>query len=395
MRAMNLANALMQAGHDVLLWSSAFYHQEKRHRTRVVESICVSDRLTVRLIPSRGYTRNIGPGRLVDHAQLGLNLGRELRGWRGALPDVAFVGFPPIETAAVMSRWLKRQGIPVMIDAKDQWPTIFVEPLPAVLRPVARLLLIPYFHFARRAMRDSDAFCAMSSEFVDWMCEISGRLRRSDDHVAPLSAPRPHVDEPVRSAAMQWWRSQGVEPATRRRVAFVGSLSSAFDFTAVRDLASACQSRGVDCQFVVCGDGDEAAAVRTMCGPLSNVVLPGWIDYPKIAALMEISSATVAPYINNDAFMRSIPNKIIDSMAAGLPVITTLAGTTGRLLRENSAGCSSLDIAALAGYLERLLDDPAYWSEAAANSRTIHEQRFSSAKVYGELAAALEKLSIR
>jgi hypothetical protein len=28
MRAMNLSNALVQSGHRVVLWSSAFYHQE-------------------------------------------------------------------------------------------------------------------------------------------------------------------------------------------------------------------------------------------------------------------------------------------------------------------------------------------------------------------------------
>ena len=34
MRAMNLANALVAAGHKVVLWSSSFYHQEKRHRVQ-------------------------------------------------------------------------------------------------------------------------------------------------------------------------------------------------------------------------------------------------------------------------------------------------------------------------------------------------------------------------
>ena len=200
-------------------------------------------------------------------------------------PDVAFVGFPPIETAAVMTRWLKRRGVPIMIDAKDQWPTIFVEPLPAWLRPAGRLLLGPYFYYARRAMRDANAYCAMSSEFVDWMCELSGRSVRPIDHVAPLSGPRPIVDAVARAEAVSWWKARGVDSSTRRRVAFVGSLSQAFDFSVVRDLAVACQSRGIDCQFVVCGDGVQAGTLREMSRDMSNLVLPGWIDHPKIATL--------------------------------------------------------------------------------------------------------------
>ena len=32
MRCMNLANELSKRGHQVVIWSSDFYHQEKRHR---------------------------------------------------------------------------------------------------------------------------------------------------------------------------------------------------------------------------------------------------------------------------------------------------------------------------------------------------------------------------
>ena len=32
MRAMNLSNKLVARGHDVILWSSAFSHQKKKHR---------------------------------------------------------------------------------------------------------------------------------------------------------------------------------------------------------------------------------------------------------------------------------------------------------------------------------------------------------------------------
>lgn len=74
MRAMNVASALVNRGHNVVLWSSSFYHQEKRHRSRHYEKIQLSEELEVRLIPSCGYDRNIGPGRLLDHAQLALNL---------------------------------------------------------------------------------------------------------------------------------------------------------------------------------------------------------------------------------------------------------------------------------------------------------------------------------
>ena len=42
MRAMNLANKLIDRGHKVTLWSSAFFHQSKTHRATKYEDIIIS-----------------------------------------------------------------------------------------------------------------------------------------------------------------------------------------------------------------------------------------------------------------------------------------------------------------------------------------------------------------
>ena len=45
MRAMNLADSLIKAGHSVTLWSSDFFHQEKRSRTGGYKEIKVVTQL--------------------------------------------------------------------------------------------------------------------------------------------------------------------------------------------------------------------------------------------------------------------------------------------------------------------------------------------------------------
>ena len=189
MRAMNLADSLRSRGYSVRLWSSSFYHQEKRHRADGFESIDISPDLRIDLIPSPGYRRNVGIGRLVDHAALALNLLRRLKMIAAAeLPDVVFVGYPPIEAAAVLLRWAKERGIPTMVDVKDQWPSVFVEAFPRPLRPLAKVALTPYFWLGRRALNDATAFCSMSEPFLEWMCRFSGRPRKDGDVVAPLTS---------------------------------------------------------------------------------------------------------------------------------------------------------------------------------------------------------------
>ena len=108
MRAMNLSDKLVEAGHSVVLWSSSFNHQKKMHRSVDYKTHVVNNNLEIRLIPSCGYKSHIGIGRLVDHAQMAWNL-RQLLKQEKITPDVAFIGYPPIETAAIMSRGLKKK----------------------------------------------------------------------------------------------------------------------------------------------------------------------------------------------------------------------------------------------------------------------------------------------
>ena len=394
MRAMNLAATMVARGHDVTIVTSAFYHQEKTHRSRVYQEQQVADRLRVRLIPSMGYERNIGPGRLLDHAQLALNLRQHLASQpRSATPDVAFIGFPPIEVAAVMTRWLAKRGVPVVLDIKDQWPHLFVEAFPKAAQPLAKVAFWPYFVLAKTAFQQASALCSMSDAFLDWACAVAGRERSERDIVAPLTAPPPQVAGPELARARQWWLERGVDLSSRRRVAFVGSLSQAFDFAPVAEVARQFEKTGFDCQFVIGGDGPERDSVSRLFAGCKAAVMPGWIDLPKIVALMQGSSAVLAPYRTTDNFVANIPNKVVDGLAYGLPVITSLDGVVRRLLIDAGAGFYAPDSQLLASALHTVLEDHTTCAAVSAQARALYESRFAFESVYGDLAARLEALS--
>ena len=90
MRAMNLANSLILKGHNVIIWSSDFYHQKKIHRTKSYKKKIINERLEIRLIPSTGYKKNFSISRLFDHFILAYNLKKTMNLEKN-LPDVAFI----------------------------------------------------------------------------------------------------------------------------------------------------------------------------------------------------------------------------------------------------------------------------------------------------------------
>jgi glycosyltransferase involved in cell wall biosynthesis len=396
MRAMNLANTLVAAGHKVVLWSSSFYHQEKRHRVQGGDRIMVSPGLEIRLISSPGYRRNIGPGRLWDHAVLARNLVKELS-TEFIAPDVAFIGYPPIETAAVMTRWLANRGVPCILDVKDQWPSIFVDPLPVPLRPLGRIALMPYFYYARRTFRDATAVTSMANGFLQWSAEFAGREINEFDKVVPLTTPTGQASNAELEEAGRWWDHQGLEADGTFRICFVGSHSRAFDMGPVFEAAKESLHSAQAIQFVFCGDGEESLAWQAEMKGLNNVFFPGWIDRARVEALAFRSSAALAPYHNIDNFILNIPNKVVDSLALGLPVLSPLRGEVANLITESEIGMSY-------GYstgktllqcIQDLATKPGLRDRLSGNALQLFQKRFSFETVYSGLVNHLEMLATR
>ena len=396
MRAMNLANALATAGHNVVLWSSAFHHQEKRHRSRCARRIIVSAQLEIRLIPSPGYVRNIGHGRLWDHVILGLNVWHHLK-QETQLPDVAFIGYPPIEAAAIMTHWLSVRGVPIMLDIKDQWPNIFVDSLPVTMRPLGRIILAPYFYLAKSAMRDATGLSAMAGGFLSWALDFAGRQRNEFDRVVPLTTPIAQISAGELDFARQWWDNKGIVADHRPRICFVGSHSQAFDIEPIYQAAKHFSSHANQCEFVICGDGEYSAAWRSLMSGLPNVHFSGWIDRPQIEALAERTYAAITPYRNSESFTKSLPNKVIDALSLGLPILSPLQGEVAILIDNNRVGLryGTDSGKSLIQCIELLIADPDLRQQISINALNLYCQNFCSDIVYGGLVNHLEALSLR
>lgn len=386
MRAMNLAHALNLSGHDVVIWSSDFSHTEKQHVYGTDTKLRVSDNLEVRLIHTRGYKRNIGLSRLVDHAQMAMRL-RHLLKFEDP-PDIAFVGFPPIEPAAVMINWLNRFSVPTLLDVKDSWPDVLLRALPEALHGPGRIALAGYYRVARHSFSEATAISSITAEFLDWAIKHSGRPQSHLDAVFPLTSRPLEIPQAESREAAEWWDEFGVLNDGRFRASFVGSLSTAFDFGPIADAARRC-----DAQFVICGEGSTADSIRALLAGLPNVVMPGWVSPAQAEVLARRSTVALGPYVTHQDFLRSMPNKFYDAMAHGLPFVTTLEGVVGGIIRKYGVGevygrqNGSLDAA-----LNVLIQSPSRVTEMQRQARCLYEREFSYDQVYGGLVQHLERM---
>jgi len=392
MRAMNLSNKLVEKGHDVVLWSSAFNHQKKNHRTKKYEIHKINEKLEIRLIPSRGYKKHIGLARLVDHYDMSRQL-KILLSKQKDYPDLAFIGYPPIETAYTMSNWLNKKKIPIILDIKDLWPSMFVDVFPSFLRPFARIVFHPYFHFSKKTINNSTSISSMAPAFINWIMNYSKRKQTQLDKVFRLTSPRENINQNDIQKASNFWNTLGIDNDTSN-IFFVGTFMSVFDFEPLKIAAENLSKSGIKSKFILCGDGDYLNDVKKQMSHLENVIFPGWVDRAKIEALAEISVASIAPYKNIDNFINNTPNKIVDSLMLGKPFFCPLDGEIQKLIKDYSVGFRYSNGESLSDKITELIKDEKKQIQYSTNAYNLYSEEFEFNKVYDDLVNHIEKIVI-
>lgn len=389
MRAMNLTKSLIDAGHEVVLWSSNFDHFSKTHRFTNQKSIQFSENLTIKLIHSRGYKSHFGLSRLIDHLQLGWNLARMLR--KEESPDVAFIGYPPIETAWIMSAWLNRKNVPSVLDVKDAWPEILLRAFPDSVHPLLRILLIPYFLMMKNTFNSVTSLSSVTEEFLSW-CESQTtrtELQNSKNIVNYLTSYRHNLDNGLTQMQSIFLQKNGIETGSNLRGVFVGTLNSAFDFDPLINAAAE-----LPIEIVVAGDGPKFEELKAISRQLKNFKLVGWVTETEAHALYQVSDFMFAPYRDLPDFEIHIPNKFFDAMANSLPVVSSITGKTRKVIHEKQIGFTydSEDPRSLTNLLRKLVNSRHSLIEMGANGHALYRQSYSFEIVYGNCVKHLEKL---
>lgn len=386
MRSMNLANALIERGHSVVLWTADWHHTGKEHFFGRHTKVDIQPGYELRLIHSHGYRRNVGLARLADHAELGWQL-HHLLDREDEVPDVAVLGLPPIEPAYVMAKWLSRRGVPTLLDVKDQWPDVLLRAVPSHLQRPGRAILWPYFRMAKSTMREATGLSSMTKPFLQWCLDNAGRAAGPADGVFPLTAPRIVLSREDEAEAKAWWADRGIVFDGRPRISFVGTMNAAFDFGPVARAAMSSHF-----EFVICGSGSRQDEVHALLSKEPSVHLPGWVSHKQAEVLAQNSQIALGPYIPTPDFRNNIPNKVYDAMAHAQPFISSLTGAIeSEVYARNAGRAYSIDSGPddLCNLLAQFELAPNLLSEMSASALELYETRFSYEAVYGGLVAHL------
>ena len=172
---------------------------------------------------------------------------------------------------------------------------------------------------------------------------------------------------------------------------FAGNINNAYDFN---DLISALLSPKLeDCNFeiLICGDGECISFLKEKLKDKSNIFFPGWVNYDQLTAIKKLSIATLAPYRSTPDFQMSIPNKVIDSLSFGLPIITSLKGEVENMIKKYNVGYFCDKNSTWGDQIFSCINDPIKRDTLSSNSRKLYKDKFTSDIVYGEFVKFIEQ----
>ncbi len=125
---------------------------------------------------------------------------------------------------------------------------------------------------------------------------------------------------------------------------------------------------------------------------MTEVDVPGWLNSAAADNLLRRTDILVLP-----SFAENLPMVILEAFAHGVPVVSTPVGAIAEVIDDGRNGLlvPAGDVAALAGALKKLLDNPELRRSLGQAARRDHAERYEIGPYVTQLAGIWQRLIIR
>jgi colanic acid biosynthesis glycosyl transferase WcaI len=294
-----------------------------------------------------------------------------LFGLRIPRPDVVFIEAQPVFTsiAGVLLAWAKRA--PYVLNVSDLWPD-------HLLAASALTERHPVYRLARRVVdatyRHAAHIVAMSPR---WAEEITSYLAGDSRKISvihngvDLNHFRPQIDV----ADFRRRHKLGNDKV----LSFIGTFSSQYDFDAMLEVAKHFDKyEGVQILFV--GQGSQDGKLRDQIGRFTRLKWVPWLSHEEMPSAWNASWLTYWAVHGHPLFEGTIPAKLFEAMACGVPMVAAMRGCTAEIIKQSGAGAAvpPRDISNLIREMEKLLVDDALRQQYSAAARRYAEAHYDA-----------------
>ncbi|MDA7670547.1 glycosyltransferase family 4 protein [Verrucomicrobia bacterium] len=332
-----LAKHLKSEGVDVTWWSSRFDHANKRFRD-IKSAQYESDTFgKIIYLDGPSYRKNVSFRRVMHHRSVAADFQRIAATLEK--PDVILCCMPIPELCQSAITFGKKYDVPVVLDIRDLWPDEIQQLFSQPLRWAISLLLLPMRRQVQFACRNATALSGTSDGYVEWGLQKGGRQKESTDRSFPLAYTKLEPSSVDISEGKLFWKEHGIgEIAGELTICYFGMLGALSQLETVIDCARHCQKVGKKIKFIICGDGDKLPDYQKRATGLDNLLFTGRVGAKQIWTLMRIADCGLVCYPDTISYRLNVPNKAIEYLSGGLPLIYCQKGALHDLAQNEGVG---------------------------------------------------------
>jgi glycosyltransferase involved in cell wall biosynthesis len=294
-----------------------------------------------------------------------------LRGLPLARPDVVFIEAQPIFTG-IMGRILAvLKRVPYVLNVSDLWPDhLLTTGTLTEQHPVYRVARYIVDSSYRGAAAIIGLSPLWSQKIVDYLGGQSAKvhtiLRGCD-----TKQFRPLTDITVFREKYQL--------GDKKIISFLGTFATQYDFQVIMDAVAQLQARA-DTLILMIGTGSQSEYVenRVQATHMPNLHLVDWIPHEEMVLAWNASTVTFWAMHDHDLFTGTVPAKLFEAMACGIPIVAAQEGEIATIFEASSGGVvvPTGDTSALITEIERVLDDDSLRQRLSTHARNYAVNEF-------------------
>lgn len=322
-RYIRFSRELAKYGFKCVWWTANFNHGTKSYRAEDWKLIEVSDNISVFLVPSTSYKKNISVGRIFFEVNYARNLGKRIKAEEK--PDLIITSGTGMITAfRPCWPYMEKNNIPVIYDIMDvHMLDTYMDQHHKGIAPFIKLVM-GLIH-----KKEANFYHHVSGVTALGRGQLEIARKRTGNRKIPTALLYNSIYvEPFR----QEMHKPCIISIPEKKehtiwCIYAGALGPSNDIKAVIDCAEMCKRNGDNVSFIIAGRGEYTELVEKKARENENIIYLGKVPQRTLIpvyAKCDVGLATYAEYSTVD-----MPDKFYDYTAAGLAIINSLRGEIG------------------------------------------------------------------
>ena len=385
-RYISIAAECNKLNNKITYFSSTFRHSTRIQSYEETHTVKINDDYEVVFILTQPYHKNISFKRLSSYRGFTKNLNHYIR--NQSCPDLVLIAYPPIFPAYWLTKWAKRNGIPLVVDIIDTWPKNLLRLAPKHFKWLFKIFLFPLYYESRVILKNCSGVIGISDQNIAWAKSYGFSSFKTG--VFWPAVPFKEIREKIDNYTKQLQPNRD----KKLKLIYAGSLGQTYDIPIILKAAEILGKKHPGkSEFLIAGSGYYRELVLEYVNKCENIKYLGRIDHNDLLFYYASSDVGLAQYPRDAT--QSITYKFFDYLSAGLPILNSLKSEMAVLTEKYCVGFNNPpgDTDQLVMNIEKFLFHNSLLEEYKRNALILASNKGDNEVVYKELVNFLESFN--